>query len=63
MGKYHLVKSSTDKYIAGVCGGIAETFNIDPTLVRIVWSAVTLLTGGFAGIILYIVAAVIMPAE
>ncbi len=32
-----LYKSSTDKKIAGVCGGIAEYFNIDPTLVRLAW--------------------------
>ena len=36
-----LYKSSTDKKIAGVCGGIAEYFNIDSTLVRLAWVAVS----------------------
>ncbi len=53
-----LTKSS-DKKICGVCGGIAEYLNIDPTVVRIIW----LLLIFFAGldIIIYIIAALIMP--
>ena len=47
--------------IAGVCGGIAEYFNVDPTLVRIAW---VLFTGlGGAGIIAYIIAWIIVPEE
>lgn len=53
-----LYRSSTDKKIAGVCGGLGEYFNIDPTLVRL--GAVVLgLCGG--GLLAYIVAAVIIP--
>lgn len=55
-----LRKSSTDIKIAGVCAGIAEYFEIDPTLVRIIYIFLT-----FAGIgspiLLYILLAVIMP--
>jgi phage shock protein C len=55
-----LYKSKDDKMICGVCGGIAEYFEIDATLVRLAWA---LLTGlGGAGIWAYIVAAVIIPS-
>lgn len=45
--------------LCGVCGGIAECFNIDPTLVRLVWVIITLMGG--AGILAYIIAAIIIP--
>ena len=50
-----LYKSSTDKKIAGVCGGIAEYFNIDSTLVRLAWVVFCLLGG--SGVLAYIIAA------
>ena len=53
-----LYRSDKDKKIAGVCGGIGEYFNIDPTLVRL--GAVILgICGG--GLVAYVVAAIIMP--
>jgi len=54
-----LYKSQTDKKLCGVCGGIAEYFNIDPTLVRLLWILVTL--AGGAGLLAYIIAAIVMP--
>ena len=54
-----LRKSGTDKKLCGVCGGLAEYFNIDPTLVRLLWVLFSL--AGGAGILAYIIAAVIMP--
>ena len=54
-----LYKSSTDKKLAGVCGGIAEYFNIDSTLVRLGWVVFSLLGG--SGLLAYIIAAIIMP--
>ncbi|EEU7815895.1 PspC domain-containing protein [Listeria monocytogenes] len=54
-----LYKSSSQKMIAGVCGGIAEYFGIEVTLVRLVWVAATLFLG--SGILLYILAAIIIP--
>ena len=57
-----LVRSSTDKYIMGVCGGVAEYFEIDPTVVRLIWAGASLISGG-AGIILYIIASVLMPLD
>ncbi len=55
-----LYRSSTDKKIVGVCGGIAEYMNIDSTIVRLV--AIFLVFWG-AGLLVYIVAALIMPIK
>ncbi len=52
---------SNNKIIAGVCGGIAEYFQIDPTLVRVAYVALTLFTAGFPGVILYIIMMLLMP--
>ena len=54
-----LRKSSTNRMLAGVCGGVAEYLDVDPTLVRLIWAGVTILGG--AGILAYIAAAIIMP--
>ena len=56
-----LYKSNTDKKLDGVCAGIANYFNIDPTLVRLAWVIFTL--AGGCGLIAYIIAAIIMPRE
>jgi len=57
-----LLRSRENKMIAGVCGGVAEYFLVDTTIVRIIWVAITLafLPGG---IIAYIVAAIVMPEK
>lgn len=49
------------KMLCGVCGGIAEYFSIDPTLVRL--GAVLLSCAGFSGVLAYIVAAIIVPEK
>ncbi len=54
-----LYKSSQSKQIAGVCGGIAEYFNIDPTLVRLAWVVFSLMGG--SGLLAYIICAIIIP--
>ncbi|MBQ9964405.1 MAG: PspC domain-containing protein [Clostridia bacterium] len=54
-----LYKSNVDKKIDGVCAGIGEYFDIDPTLVRLAWVLFALFGG--SGIVLYIIAAVIIP--
>ncbi|PLV59881.1 PspC domain-containing protein [Thermotoga sp. KOL6] len=56
-----LKRSKKNRIIAGVCGGIAEYFDVDPTLVRLIWVLLTLAWG--AGILLYIIAWIIMPEE
>ena len=58
-----LYRSTTDKKIAGVCGGIGAYLDIDPTLVRLGWIALTVLTGVAPGVIGYIIAAIVMPKE
>ena len=55
-----LYKSALDKKICGVCGGFAEFFGIDATLIRLV---VLFTLAGGSGILFYIVAALIMPDE
>lgn len=56
-----LCLSTTDKKIAGVCGGVAKYFNIDPTLVRLAYVALVLFGG--TGILLYIICALVIPRE
>ena len=53
---------SDDRKLGGECGGIAEYFDVDPTLVRIVYAALTLFTA-FCGIILYPILYIIMPSK
>lgn len=57
--KKKLYKSATDKKLCGVCGGIAEYFDIDSTLVRLIWLVLTCCGG--SGLLVYIIAAIIMP--
>ena len=59
MREKRLYRSSANYMLCGVCGGIAEYFNIAPTLVRLAW--VILSCFGGSGIIAYIVAAIIIP--
>ena len=60
MGK-KLYKSNKNKMLDGVCGGIAEYFNIDPPLVRLGWVVFCALGG--SGVLAYIVAALIIPRD
>lgn len=57
-----LFRSRTDRMLAGVCGGLGHYFEVDPTLVRIVYAVITLLTGLLGGVVLYLLLAVIMPS-
>lgn len=59
--KKRLTLSDTDKKIAGVCGGLAEYFDLDPALVRIAYAALTIFSVGFPGILLYLVMAIAIP--
>ena len=54
-----LYRSDRDKMICGVCGGIAEYFNLDPTLVRLGW--IVFFAIGGSGFIAYIIAAIVIP--
>ena len=59
MSNKRLYKSSVNCMLCGVCGGIAEDFYIDPTLVRLAWVVLTFFGG--SGILAYIIAAIIIP--
>jgi phage shock protein PspC (stress-responsive transcriptional regulator) len=57
-----LYRSTRDRMLAGVCGGVADHLAVDPSLIRLIWVAVTLLSLG-TGIIVYILAWIIIPEE
>jgi phage shock protein C len=56
-----LYRSRTDRMLFGVAGGMADWFDLDPSLVRLVW-ALLILAGG-VGLLLYIIAAIVIPEE
>lgn len=56
-----LYRSSTDKQIAGVCGGLGKYLDIDPTIIRLAF--VALLIVGGQGLLLYIILAIVIPEE
>lgn len=57
-----LYRSNRDKMISGICGGLAEYFDMDPTIIRILWVVFTFATNG-AGIVAYIVGMFIIPKK
>ena len=56
-----LYRSAANRWLGGVCGGIGEYFNVDPTLIRLVW--ILFLFAGGAGLLAYIIAWIIIPLE
>ena len=62
-GQKRLERSATDVTLAGVCGGIAEYFSVDVTVVRVLWVLLTLCTLVIGGVLVYLAAWVIMPAR
>ncbi len=56
-----LTRSAVDRKLAGVCAGIAEYFDIDPTIVRVGWVFFSLLGG--SGVLAYILCALLIPEE
>ena len=59
--KKKLYKSESDQKIDGVCAGIGEFFEIDPTIVRLAWVAFSLLGG--SGVLAYIICALVIPRK
>jgi phage shock protein C len=57
-----LYRSTQERMFAGVCGGIAEYLDVDPTLVRLFFVALTLLSGG-QGLLIYIVLMLVVPEQ
>jgi len=58
-----LYRSVDDRVIAGVCGGLAVRFALDPSLVRVLWVVVALVSGVFPLLIVYVVMAAVVPEE
>ena len=61
MADKKLVRSANKK-IAGVCGGLAEFFGLDASIIRIIWLLATIFTA-FAGVLIYIILMLVMPAQ
>ena len=59
--KKRLYKDHSDKKLCGVCSGIAKYFNIDPTIVRLIWTVLVVCAG--TGALAYIICAIVMPDE
>ncbi len=55
-----LYRSQDERMVAGVCGGISEYLNVDPTLIRLIFAALALTSGG-TWLLIYLVTAIIMP--
>ena len=60
MAKKKLVRSA-NKVLAGVCGGLAEYFGMDATLVRIIYTVLTVCSAAFPGVLIYLIMMLIMP--
>ncbi len=58
-----LVRSSKDRKITGLCGGLAQYFDADATIIRLMVLAIVVLSGVLPGTVLYFIASLITPAE
>ncbi len=63
MGEKKLYRSRTDKKISGVCAGLAQYLKVDTTIVRVLWAAISVFSGGVPGLVLYFLCAIIIPEE
>ena len=61
MEQKKLERSLENRMVCGVCGGIGKYFNMDPTLIRLIWVLATVFGG--SGLLFYIIAAIIIPEE
>ncbi len=58
---YRKLTRSSNRFLAGVCGGIADFLGWDPTLVRILYVAISLISAAFPGMIVYLILWLVMP--
>lgn len=56
-----LHRSTQNRMISGVCGGLGESMGVDPTILRLIWAVLTVITAVVPCIIIYIAAAIIIP--
>ncbi len=57
------LRRSNNKMLAGVCAGLAEYFDVDPTMVRVVYVVLTFFSAAFPGLLLYIILLLLMPNQ
>lgn len=58
-----LTRSVHDRMIAGVCGGLAEYFAVDSTLVRVAYVLISVLSAAFPGLVVYLILWLVVPEE
>ncbi|MBI5134229.1 MAG: PspC domain-containing protein [Candidatus Taylorbacteria bacterium] len=58
-----LYRSKTNRMISGICGGVGEYLDMDPTVLRVVWVAVVIVTGLLPGALIYLIATFVIPEE
>jgi len=58
-----LYRSRTKRTLSGVCGGLEDYFDIDVTIIRLVWVLISIMSGIFPGIVAYVIAVFIIPEE
>lgn len=58
-----LFRSKNDSMLAGICGGIAEYFDLDPTLIRLAFIVLSILSVGFPGLLVYIILWIVIPQK
>jgi phage shock protein C len=61
MAEKRLMRSKTNRMVAGVCGGIGEYFGIDANIIRVVWIVITALSGFLPGILAYVLVWLVVP--
>jgi len=61
--KKNLYRSNKNKIVGGVIGGLAEYFNVDVALLRLIWILILVFTGFFPGIVAYILAMIVIPKD
>ncbi len=63
MSNKKIYRSEENKVLGGVFGGLGEYFDVDPTLLRLAYIGLSILSAGFPSIVAYIIAYVVMPAK
>lgn len=58
-----LYRSTANRMLGGVCGGIAEYFDIDPTIIRLVYLLLSIFTACFPGLLLYLLCLIVIPND
>lgn len=58
----NVLRRSHDRVLAGVCGGIANYFELDPTLVRVAYVLISVLSAAFPGLLVYLILWLVMPS-